>query len=50
MRYTIDLDRPEFGLETKPGYLTIEMDGRCGEKFQTFKKDADNDMIRIDVF
>ena len=28
VRYTIDLDQPKFGLEKKPGYLTVEMDGR----------------------
>ena len=27
-RYTIDLDQAEFGLEKKPGYLTVELDGR----------------------
>ena len=28
VRYTIDLDEAKFGLEKKPGYLTVEMDGR----------------------
>ena len=50
VRYTIDLDEAKFGLEKKPGYLTVEMDGRWVKTSIAIWKAPKNKTLKCKIF